>query len=530
VKLSGTSPCAMGGSDDSNSVTAPASNGDRATMSSSVLVAGGESLMEREKSGECDVSVESVEEQMEQSEAHWSVLAESGAIEEEQESDYWTASESDDATESKLPFMSALEEEIERSKAHWSTLADQSGSVESEDEEEEEAEVSNVELFKALQWHPTWGGFFQTFGYEFDESEYFRLGELELGEKFAEGGQAELYNAHVTSRNPEYNERDLRDGREYAVKIFKGTFLKHLLSQLPQGLLQFHVEDMENLESLTPECFPKFFCTVLRGILLKNGRFAFLMEKDHYDLRNLIERQMGSISGNNYGLFPKEEAELIMYDVALGVNWLHSRGIIHRHLKASNVLVRELHNGWPKWHGFVADYECSVGVVGTRFFRAPKILQACKDGTASWKSEVFSTTADAYSFGMTCYEILTGKLPFEDYPFSVSTLIDLVINQHLRPEVPKYVENWACELLRMCWQCDPIARPSFGEILDLLSTNSTIVRRREDERILEYGQNYRNWHYNEIPNSCRCHVLEYLNVCINITYLECMLEVFPFTM
>lgn len=54
-----------------------------------------------------------------------------------------------------------MEEQIERSKAHWSTLADQSGCMEGE--EEEEAEVSNVQVFQALQRHPSWGSFFQTF-------------------------------------------------------------------------------------------------------------------------------------------------------------------------------------------------------------------------------------------------------------------------------------------------------------------------------------------------------------------------------
>jgi hypothetical protein len=55
--------------------------------------------------------------------------------------------------------------------------------------------------------------------------------------------------------------------------------------------------------------------------------------------------------------------------------------------------------------------------------------------------------------------------------------------------------------LTMCWQFDPIARPSFGEILDLLSTHSIVVRRYEDCFISKYGQNYRNWRLNEIPNS-----------------------------
>ena len=70
-----------------------------------------------------------------------------------------------------------------------------------------------------------------------------------MGKKFAEGGQAELYEAHIKWWYPKGNEEDLRDGHEYMLKVFKkGTFLKHLKSQLPQRLLKVHIEDMEIIE------------------------------------------------------------------------------------------------------------------------------------------------------------------------------------------------------------------------------------------------------------------------------------------
>ena len=50
------------------------------------------------------------------------------------------------------------------------------------------------------------------------------------------------------------------------------------------------------------------------------------------------------------------------------MEWLHNHNIVHRDLKASNVLVYECENKWPKWEPFVADYECFIGVVGTGFF------------------------------------------------------------------------------------------------------------------------------------------------------------------
>ena len=234
-------------------------------------------------------------------------------------------------------------------------------------EGEEEAEVSNVKEFEELQRHPVWGDFF----YKFNQGDG---STLEVGEKFAEGGQAELFHCHIKWANPILNEDDLEKGTEWVLKVFKkGTFLRHLKSQLPQGFLQFFAADRKNWRSPTPKVLPRYYCEVYPGTLLEDGRFAFLMVKEHFDLRSLIECNMESKGGEGGGPFSKKEAELMMYGVALGVEWLHNHGVVHRDLKASNVLVKEYKSGWSKWEPFVADYEYSIGVVGIRFFRAPEI-------------------------------------------------------------------------------------------------------------------------------------------------------------
>jgi serine/threonine protein kinase len=139
------------------------------------------------------------------------------------------------------------------------------------------------------------------------------------------------------------------------------------------------------------------------------------------------------------------------------------------HMKASNVLMRKDGN----WASFVADFECSIGVVGTGFWRAPEILQACKDKNVFKSPEIFTKQADIYSYGMTCYEILTGKLPFEgrsmrDY--------DIVLNGG-RPQLPEYIDDWARRLLNWCWQPNAANRPSFGDILKFLSANSRFLKK-----------------------------------------------------
>ena len=107
------------------------------------------------------------------------------------------------------------------------------------------------------------------------------------------------------------------------------------------------------------------------------------------------------------------------------------------------------------------------------FWRAPEILQACKNKNVFKRPEIFTKQADIYSYGMTCYEILSGKLPFEGHPWND---YDLVLNGG-QPEVPKYVDDWARGLLNWCWHPNAADRPSFGDIFYILSANSRRVRK-----------------------------------------------------
>jgi serine/threonine protein kinase len=114
--------------------------------------------------------------------------------------------------------------------------------------------------------------------------------------------------------------------------------------------------------------------------LLRDGRFAFLIAREEKDLRSYIDSVMKLKTNQNSGPFSKVQTERIIWNVAKGMDWLHSCNIVHRDLKASNVLMGK---GFIESRGtiYVADFECSIGVIGTGFFRAPEILQACKDRT-----------------------------------------------------------------------------------------------------------------------------------------------------
>jgi hypothetical protein len=338
------------------------------------------SILSGTESGRGECSVEDV---IEQSKRHWSQLAQPGSdfVEE------GAAAHTHTVPARRPPSSSPQRFHFIRMLAACFSFAgaslEEHDAAEMEDggacsDEDEAAEIDNREVFKSWQLHPTWGRFFVTFGY--DSETHRRIGELEMGEKFAEGGQAELFHAHITWENPKMNERDHEMGLEWVLKVFKkGTLLHHLQSQWPHGYFQFFAEVWERSDLGKPQPI-RFSSEVYFGTLLRDGRFAFLIAREEKDLRSYIDSVMKLKTNQNSGPFSKVQTERIIWNVAKGMDWLHSCNIVHRDLKASNVLMGK---GFIESRGtiYVADFECSIGVIGTGFFRAPEILQACKDRT-----------------------------------------------------------------------------------------------------------------------------------------------------
>ena len=314
------------------------------------------------------------------------------------------------------------------SKVHWSELSDATS------DDEKEGKVTDLEFFKSLQ--KKWGKLFfrdcKTLG-------------LEVEGKIAEGGQAEIFNASYY---------DGRDRQRCVMKVFKeGYRLRDLQKQWPLGMLQNRSDYVNS-------------CKILGANFLENGRFAFRMERYEGDLRKLIDSRMQQ-NGNQSPPFTEKEARLIMLDIAVGMESLHRHKIIHRDLKASNVFIhwREKNAFHPVHNPFVCivgDFECSVGVVGTGYWRAPEILQAVQ--ACDIRSHLFSEKSDVYSFAMTCYEVLTGCIPFENFS---GICYDPVI-QGKRPKLPRHVNPMLKTLVERCWHGNPLERPSFSDMIEEL--------------------------------------------------------------
>uniref|UniRef100_A0A0E0I0I1 Protein kinase domain-containing protein n=1 Tax=Oryza nivara TaxID=4536 RepID=A0A0E0I0I1_ORYNI len=156
----------------------------------------------------------------------------------------------------------------------------------------------------------------------------------------------------------------------------------------------------------------------------------------------------------------------IASDVSKGMNYLHQINIVHRDLKTANLLMD--------------DQVVKVADFGVARVKDQSGVMTAETGTYRWMApEViehlpYDQRADVFSFGIVIWELLTGKLPYEDMtPLQAAVA---VVQKDLRPIIPADTHPMLAGLLQKCWQKDPALRPTFSEILDILNSIKEAVR------------------------------------------------------
>jgi serine/threonine protein kinase len=269
----------------------------------------------------------------------------------------------------------------------------------------------------------------------------FHHSDLEIVRQIGEGGQAKIYEVGLTQF----------DGIVYrrALKVFKSAVGSTSEGQVPGAIL--------NIES-------SYLCKPIGYVEQGDGSVGILMDSYDCDLRSLINKRMRL--GESCKPFCEDGIELLhIVRLALGLKALHEHGVVHRDLKTSNILVGFGDGDETVAELVLTDFEDSSNVVGTGFWRAPEVLQALKDwrsGSASTSVVNYTPKCDVYSFGMTCYEILTGQTPLSDHPISD---YDVILVDKKRPALPPDVNPKLAELVMRCWHHDPERRPTSSEIV-----------------------------------------------------------------
>ncbi|ORZ01815.1 Pkinase-domain-containing protein [Lobosporangium transversale] len=147
---------------------------------------------------------------------------------------------------------------------------------------------------------------------------------------------------------------------------------------------------------------------------------------------------------------------VIAREVLQALSYLHKHGIIHRDIKAANILLTD--EGRVQLCDFGVAGQVTMNslkrnsFVGTPYWMAPEVI----------KGQTYDYKADIWSLGITIYEIATGNPPFADQdPMRAMSLIPKTRPAQLEGDWSPAMK----EFVALCLHEDPIQRPSAEDLL-----------------------------------------------------------------
>ncbi|KAH8932980.1 hypothetical protein BDL97_18G007400 [Sphagnum fallax] len=234
-----------------------------------------------------------------------------------------------------------------------------------------------------------------------------------------------------------------------------------------------------------------------------------VMEKMEKDLRMLMDEILGNKEHahpeelEHHVPFPPPVALDIILQLAEALKFLRIQRVVHRDIKSKNILVNSSHlqrslafstdRVVPSLLGGIDHasskqlqyYHIKLTDLGLACYKLPEnsLCSSKMQGSTNWRApEVFKENpdkykwaADIYSFAMTSYEIVSGKLPFWGGP---TVTYDRLCDGE-RPCLPVNCQPELANLIQRCWATNPLERPDIYEVCDELQSCKEALLRRQ---------------------------------------------------
>jgi eukaryotic-like serine/threonine-protein kinase len=271
-------------------------------------------------------------------------------------------------------------------------------------------------------------------------------------EKLGEGGMGVVYKAE-----------DIKLQRTVALK-----FLPHHLTPTPDEQQRF----LQEARAASTLNHPNV-CTIFA--IEEEGEQQFIA-MEYVEGQNLREKSQSGVRGQGPGI-RKDQAVEYAIQIAEALQEAHSHGIIHRDIKADNIMVNAKNQvkvmdfGLAKLKGSLK-LTRTTSTVGTLSYMAPEQIE---HGTVDARSDLFS-------LGVVLYEMLTGHLPFRGE--HEAAMMYSILNEEPEP-IQQYLPDISSELVHIVNRAldkDPEDRyqSAHDMVIDLrrLKKQSTRVVRR----------------------------------------------------
>ncbi|KAJ4750168.1 Protein kinase superfamily protein [Rhynchospora pubera] len=268
------------------------------------------------------------------------------------------------------------------------------------------------------------------------------MSKLYVGKKFASGAHSRLFRGI-------YNEE------EVAVKIIRCPQSDDGENGEMAAMLEKQYE--REVACLSHLCH----CNVIKLLGATKNPPVFCIITEYLaggSLRSFLHKQ-------NHTSLPLPELLSIALGVARGMEYIHSQGMVHRDLKPENILLDRSGDS-AGINVKIADFGISCEE------RLCEVVSEEDSGTYRWmapemvRRQPYCRKVDVYSFGLLLWEMVSGRMPFEDMtPIQAAFA---VVDKNLRPAVPTDCPVALRALIEQCWALRPDKRPEFWQIVKIL--------------------------------------------------------------
>ncbi|KAM7500788.1 hypothetical protein LguiA_025202 [Lonicera macranthoides] len=260
------------------------------------------------------------------------------------------------------------------------------------------------------------------------------LSQLFLGLRFAHGANSQLYHG-------------IYKDEPVAVKIIRvpdddenGTLAARLEKQFNREVRLLSRLHHQNVIKFIAACRkPPVFCIITE--YLAEGSLRAYLHK--------LEPE----------ILPLQKLVMMALDIAKGMEFIHSQGVIHRDLKPENILIND-------------EFQLKIADFGIACEEAHCDSLGDDPGTYRWmapemiKRKSYGRKVDVYGFGLILWEMVAGTIPYEDMnPIQAAFA---VVNKNLRPVIPVDCSPAMRALIEQCWSIHPEKRPEFWQVVKVL--------------------------------------------------------------
>ncbi|GBC01523.1 hypothetical protein RclHR1_04210009 [Rhizophagus clarus] len=237
----------------------------------------------------------------------------------------------------------------------------------------------------------------------------------------------------------------------------KEVALKYL-NNLNESNLNENLDNFLNEWNCHEKCLESVCIIDLYGFTINPVTLNYMVVMDYANMGNL-RGNLAKVIENNWN-----QRLFMLYKIIYGLKKIHEQNLIYCDLHDGNILnhkdeedlndkvfISDLGLCQPV-KSFLKKYD----IYGVIPFIAPEVL----------RGKPYTPTSNIYSFSMIMWEFTSGVPPFNDRAHNLQLSISICKGE--RPEIIENTPQCYMDLMKKCWNEDPLKRPSAEKVKNII--------------------------------------------------------------